>query len=114
MKGIELIQQERERQIKKGWSLEHDKRHKYGDLRVQAATICCDGTDAEVVDLLGRGTPCFNNDIEEFEGDSWGILERWHKKEPNDQKREVRLLSIAGALIAAEIDRILETDNERD
>ena len=105
MDGIEIITQERKRQIKKGFNLQHDKQHRYGDLRVQAATILVDGTDAIVVDELERGTPTLeNNEV----GDSWGILKRWREKEPNYGKREIGLLSIAGALIAAEIDRILD------
>ncbi len=87
--GIALIAQERQEQIEKhGWTKEHDDGHKYGALRVIAATLAVVGTDASVSDPLERGT-----------GDNpWGL----EKKLVNDVHR----LKVAGALIAAEIDRI--------
>jgi hypothetical protein len=88
--GIELIAEERTRQIAvKGWTLEHDDEHTDGALRVVAATCAVDGTDAEVVDPLDR---------------TWGIVERHGYQ--GDVPEPIHLLAIAGALIAAEIDRL--------
>ena len=87
---IELIKEERERQIsKKGWSREHDDGHTDGSIRVAAAQCACDGTDAEVVDPLDR---------------DWGITDRhgYAGQEPD----EMHILSIAGALIVAEMERL--------
>lgn len=90
--GIELIAEERQRQLNKGWSREHDTiEHAYADLAVVAAVVLCNGTDATVVDPLGR------------DQDPWGLLKR-------HRNNRVRQLMIAGALIAAEIDRVQERD----
>jgi len=92
--GIELIAAERTRQIEEeGWSPGHDDQHQYGDLAVIAATLACDGTDANVEDPLERGS----------DSDPWGLLKKHglHGTKPN----RIRALAIAGALIAAELDR---------
>ena len=81
--GIELIDAERERQITvEKFGNWHDDEHKDGSLRVVAAMLACIGTDAHVEDALDR-TP-------------WGL----------ERHNEERRLVIAGALIAAEIDRL--------
>jgi hypothetical protein len=90
MNGVQLIAAERTRQIEdKGWTLEHDDEHAYGSLRVIAAKCACDGTDAHVEDPLER---------------DWGILKRHGYN--GDDPDELHLLAVAGALIAAEIDRL--------
>ena len=90
--GADLIHMERLRQISdEGWDAAHDARHTGGDLAVIAATLACDGLDAVVVDGRGwRGT----EDAE------------WRLREKHGGDR-IRLLTIAGALIAAEIDRLI-------
>jgi hypothetical protein len=94
MNGAELITQERQRQIDaEGYTPEHDDEHTYGTLAVVAATLACDGTDAVVVDQLGRGTA----------DDPWGLLSKHGYQAGGD---EIHSLVIAGALIAAEIDRL--------
>lgn len=97
MTGAELIAAERRRQIEEcGWTAEHDDdKRSYGGLAVTAAMLAVDGTDAHVVDPLGRGTPI----PLEQDGDAWGLL----RKHGHDG---LRCLVIAGALIAAEIDRL--------
>ena len=88
--GIELIAEERQKQIEKnGWDSNHDDLHTDGSLRVVAATLCAVGTDATVLDPLERGT--LQN--------PWGLEEKLRED-------HVRRLKVAGALIAAEIDRI--------
>ena len=99
MTGLDLIAKERKRQITiERWTPSHDDGHRYGDLAVAAAALAVNGTDAVVCDPLGRGTPNAHGNDEP--GDAWGLLA---KHEDN----EIRGLVIAGALIAAEIDRLL-------
>jgi hypothetical protein len=97
--GAELIADERRRQIEEeGWTVEHDSQHEYGTLAVIAASLACDGTDAEVHDPFERGNPCAEND-----GDCWGLIKKHGHKSGNNR---IKCLTIAGALIAAEIDRL--------
>lgn len=85
--GAGLICIERNRQITEcGWDDAHDDDHTDGTLAVVAAIIAVDGTDASVDDPCGRE-------------DCWGIMRKHSDR--------VERLVIAGALIAAEIDREL-------
>ena len=81
--GIELITQEREEQIKKhGWTMQHDEQtHDDGELQQIAMYILANGHDFPV---------------------GWEKLESKIKT-----KTQIEKLTIAGALIAAEIDRLL-------
>jgi len=86
--GIELIAAERKRQVEvEGWTAEHDRHHDDGDLALAAAL------------LIVNDLPCW------LEGYDDTIA--WYQdlviKHENDRQRQ---LVIAGALIAAEIDRI--------
>lgn len=86
--GIELIAEERQRQIEEeGWTLEHDKQWKHGELAEAAACYAS---------LLDRPS----TDIEEV----WPFDMTWWK--PSQDR--IRELQKAGALIAAEIDRLLK------
>lgn len=88
--GIECISEERNRQVEiKGWSSDHDDGHASGDLAVMAAMCACNGTDARVEDPLER---------------DWGIEKRHGYS--GEHPDRIHLLAIAGALIAAEIDRL--------
>ena len=69
--------------------------HLSGELTIQAAVCAVNGTNAIVADPLERG-PRF---------DVWGLLKK-HGYDGENPNR-VKLLSIAGALIAAEIDKEL-------
>ena len=83
-----LIQAERQRQIDtEGWTAAHDDGHRYGALAIQAAALAVNHTDARVT-------------VDGEESDPWSLL----CKAKN--KGTVRNLTIAGALIAAEIDRL--------
>jgi hypothetical protein len=88
--GVSLIAAERCRQIvSEGYYLEHDDQHTHGDLAIQAAALAVDGTDACIT----------HPEYEEDESvDPWGLVTKHH----GQWERE---LVIAGALIAAEIDR---------
>jgi hypothetical protein len=90
MNAIEMIKAERDRQIRKGWTPEHDDSHFDGSLRVVAAVCACDGTDAKVDDALERG--------------SWGIVSKWGTS--GSKPNRIRILVIAAALLVAEIERI--------
>lgn len=88
--GIELIAMERQEQIEKhGWDKNHDNEHRYGELAKNAACLAVIGTDAKVVDIAGCGT----------EDDVWGLIEKLNGD-------RIHSLKVAGALIAAEIDRL--------
>ena len=96
--GIRRIAAERERQMaEEKRTPEHDDRHRSGELAVEAAALAVFSTDAYVVDPDGwHGSMNVHDD----EGDCWGLQAK-HGKD------KVRALEIAGALIAAELDRIL-------
>lgn len=82
--GIELIAEERRRQIAiEGWTPEHDDKHKGGELSTAAACYSAPHID-ELVSW-------------------WPWNKKWWKPTPEDRVRE---LAKAGALIAAEIDRL--------
>lgn len=99
--GMELIAAERERQVTaEGWTPEHDSTHERGELTEAA---CC-YAQAAVGLVLGE---CIENIRQVLESDHtqamwWPWDEEWWK--PSDDP--VRNLVKAGALIAAEIDRI--------
>jgi len=85
MNGIELIAAERERQIKKkGWTPEHDSAHVHDEL------ICA------AVAYAAQDSTWWPFKPEEFKPST----------NPDDKQGRVRDLAKAGALIAAEIDRL--------
>ncbi|MGD9850129.1 MAG: hypothetical protein AB7T38_02560 [Nitrospirales bacterium] len=87
MNGVERIAKERQRQIEEGlWTAEHDGANTMGEMASAAACY------AEVNQRKRRTPP---------EKWPWHAL-WWH---PNDDP--IRNLEKAGALIAAEIDRLL-------
>ena len=94
--GIELIAEERQRQIEvEGWTAEHDSQHKNGELA--NAAVCY----AMTPDLENLMCNTWDNNfiIEVFPFEM-----SWLKRTPNNRVRD---LVKAGALIAAEIDRLL-------
>lgn len=95
--GIEIIAEERQRQIEiEGWTPEHDLQHKENELANAAATYAMDADcrDAlmDIYDCRLVGVP-----------PTWPWDEKWYKPTPDNRIRE---LAKAGALIAAEIDRL--------
>jgi len=111
MAGTELITKERQRQIKKeGYSAEHDddRYHSHGELAMYA---CCLATpDLIYIEKRRQGSVWFADPYPEFwdekfdrrAKDGAGII-------PNsdlDLPERIRNLVKAGALIAAEIDRL--------
>ena len=115
--GVSLIEEERARQIEKeGWSAEHDDGHTKGELAMAA---CCyaqperlykmsstkDGVyfhDAWPFEPVNLSRSCFNWDKRrQFIG---GNHPMWPDQLSDEQRLD--LLVKAGALIAAEIDRL--------
>lgn len=89
--GVELIAEERQRQQEKeGWTKEHDQEHCNGELALAAAAyaVAEDARNRYKDDLIPGFWP--------FEVTAW-------KPSPEDRVKE---LTKAGALIAAEIDRL--------
>ncbi len=94
MNGAELIAAERQRQIDvEGWTPEHDDEHVNGELIVAGITY---GAVA-VLQLNGIGT-----DRVETPPATWPWDPKWWKPSEDITRNLVK----AGALIAAEIDRI--------
>jgi hypothetical protein len=87
--GVELIAEERKRQMEQeGWNTDHDDDHYNEEL---AAAASCYARPDERGDK-GNGVPEY-----------WPWDDKWWKPTPKDRVRE---LVKAGALIAAEIDRL--------
>jgi len=89
--AITAIAAERSRQMGR-WSAEHDDEHGDGELAVRGAELALVHTDYEL-------------NPHEGEHDAWGLVAK-HRGDP------VRCLTIAGALIAAELDRVLRQAQE--
>lgn len=85
--GIELIAEERQRQIEvEEWTPEHDDKNTNEQLVIAASCYCLPIAQREF---------CIR--------EQWPFDYEWWKPTPNDRIRE---LQKAGALIAAEIDRL--------
>lgn len=90
--GIGLIAAERRRHVTaEGWTPEHDDEHAHGEMAIAAACYalprCRERTD--------------------LQASAWPWAREWWKPTPDDRVRE---LVKAGALIAAEIDRLLRAE----
>lgn len=96
--GVELISTERARQISaEGWTPEHDDEHDGGELAQAAICYAMHARDRGVRPI----SACGKSWLEFFWPSYW--LRSYWKPSPNDRIRE---LVKAGALIAAEIDRL--------
>lgn len=102
--GIELIAEERQRQIEQeGWTIEHDAKHTTGQLAYAAA---CYALPNDVINIHeDRGIFI---SIKRWILFPFGI-EWWKPRQNNHPGQRVRELAKAGALIAAEIDRLQTT-----
>ncbi len=95
--GAELIAKERERQIQEeGWTEQHDDSHTPGDLATAGA---CYALGAAAFSARNSG---IRQRLTEAAQELWPWGGRWWKPVPNP----IRELTKAGALIAAEIDRL--------
>jgi hypothetical protein len=91
--GIEMIAAERDRQIQEeGWSLSHDREHSDNSLAHAAVAYAMGGGRLENID---------GSRVIDIWPTSWGAEADTIKGKPR-----LRQLVIAGALIAAEIDRL--------
>lgn len=96
MTGIERIAAERKRQIEaEGWTAAHDLQHRHGEL----AMVACAYALPWAIDINGE----YDCDSERlFRASGWA--DKYYK---SLRQPRLRQLEIAGALIAAEIDRQL-------
>jgi hypothetical protein len=103
MDGAHRIAAERQRQIdKEGWSEGHDSYHKHDELAM--AAVCYAMPPSWRERKLERISPAT------YWGVFWPFDEEWWKPVPDNRIRE---LEKAGALIAAEIDRLLAAQEAR-
>jgi hypothetical protein len=99
MNGIKLIAAERKRQIEQeGWTPEHDRQYLKGELALAAASYA-----ANAATWIEAGTSETRKKYAKLSNPSfhWPFPSKWWKP-----KSELQDLIRAGALIAAEIDRI--------
>jgi hypothetical protein len=90
--GIELIAAERKRQVEKeGWTAHHDYQHFHGELAIAASCYAIPEEE--------RRYKKMPNNVPK----KWPWEWEWWKPTPKDRVKE---LIKAGALIAAEIDRL--------
>lgn len=99
MTGIERIAAERQRQIdQEGWTVEHDDRHTEGDLIDAASAYGA----AAMASYYGPNNVTFADIRAGKPPRSWPWSRSWWKPSADP----IRNLEKAGALIAAEIDRL--------
>ena len=108
--GIELISEERKRQVnEEGWTPEHDAQHVHGQLSKAAACYALDFEEIFVMKAeKGSAPQSFDpwpwfNDYYRYSDGPPTKIKAWDKRKEHDR---ITKLKIAGALIAAEIDRI--------
>lgn len=110
--GIELIAEERQRQIEiEGWTDAHDKQHDGGELSAAAACYAVNKHEQKIrVQIhLPAESDFFVNDGDR--GDRRLRPEGWYdgfpfEQDKRDKHDRIKSLQIAGGLIAAEIDRL--------
>lgn len=97
--GVDLIAAERKRQVEvEGWTDEHDAQHSFGQLAMAASCYASPEQYRDLLDGMPGGWPS-----------DWDF--KWWKPTPENRVRE---LVKAGALIAAEIDRLLARKDKKD
>lgn len=97
--GVGLIRAERRRQIlEEGWDAAHDDKHDLGELAHAAACYAVD--DSELwAGPYGVGVKACRR--------LWPWDHEWDKRKKHSRKR---CLEIAGALVAAELDRLIREE----
>ena len=111
--GVAAIAAERQRQLdSEGWTSGHDGEHNAGSLPLAAACYAIPAMRRSSERSMGAGVVITIDHKDTL----WPWTEAWWKPSPDDRVRE---LAKAGALIAAEIDRIqravaplAETENQ--
>lgn len=111
MSAIDEVAAERQRQISKGWTLEHDDEHEDGSLADAAACYAATTRAFRAEEVTGVGYKPYTS-YSDLWPKSWA--DHWFR--PNKSRR--RRLIIAAALIVAEIERLdrvaFEPDDEDD
>lgn len=109
-KGIELIADERQRQIEKeGFDKKHDEQNEFEDMvkaalyYAEAAIFAFDFGESERCEELMREGACFKNSFPYY----------WDRKWCKPSRNPIRNLEKAGALIAACIDKIQEQQTKK-
>jgi len=108
--GIELIAKERQRQIvEEGWTAEHDEMHVEGEMAL-AAVCYASPVPIFIKEEHGRNIgfvdpwPWFDTvEVTRYGDGLTSQVPAWDKRKKHSK---LRRLVIAGALIAAEIDRL--------
>ena len=101
MNGIERIAAERKRQIEEeGWTADHDDDWEKNELALAASCYAMPKKDRKVKDGWGVSRRKY----------LWPWDDSWWTPTP---KNRIRELEKAGALIAAEIDRLLRLEEEK-
>ena len=102
--GVELIRQERRRHLEyKKWSVSHDDEHTSEEL---AWAAVCHAAPCEIARVTRRKTQA-DNSVEVTYSNPWP----WRRDEDKrDKHNRLKQLIIAGALCAAEIDRLLRAE----
>jgi len=96
--GVELIADERKRQVElKEWSSEHDDQHNHGELASAAACYATPPSHRQPMNRRREEASTIDTPV------GWPWRDEDWRPRPNKRIRE---LVKAGALIAAEIDRI--------
>jgi len=106
--GIEIIGDERARQIsKEGWTPQHDDGHHIGELCSAAACYLFAGDCLANAKEMNEKYNCTPESLkEEIQDNNLGIGWPWEKEWLKIDADPIRSLAKAGALIAAEIDRL--------
>jgi len=103
--GVQLIATERKRHFELGYDAHHDSHEVKGELAVAAGLYALDGTYADqIIKDVAADLPDEYNPIE---NELWPWADMPDKRGKLDR---IRQLTIAGALIAAEIDRLQAND----
>lgn len=108
--GIQLIAEEREKQLKR-WSLEHDDEHTAFEISSYAASHIAHAQNVDFknhthYDGAGNVARFQVRLIDEETEDGESIWENGNPFDQIEDKTSIESLVIAGALIAAEIDRL--------
>lgn len=105
--GIDLIKAERNRQIaQEGWTESHDDSHSFFEMSLAAI---CYASAAAGDPVYKKREHAYGNERAFYFSDPWPWERLWDKRPtgtPSPAQR-VRMLEKAGALITAEIDRLL-------
>lgn len=100
--GIELITEERKRQLEEeGWTFEHDDQHTNNEMAFAAAAYALTSNEIEI--NLDQENGSVRGWLRFLRSTLFPWENEWWKPTPHDRVRE---LVKAGALIAAEIDRL--------